>query len=108
MIYLDSQTVSIRAEFWSVIRGLMDLYAYQNLFTMTQEFVRYDLKTKVHRIYDFSVDYYHPSYQKVVFVNDVKICNMVNVLPLDNTLDAIMETLAPLCASLLPSHINNT
>ena len=28
MICLDSQTVSVWAEFWSVVRGLLDLYAY--------------------------------------------------------------------------------
>ena len=54
--------------------------------------MRYELKTKVYRICDFSMDCYHPSKQKVVFVIDAKISNMVNVLPLDNPLGALEET----------------
>ena len=43
----------------------------------------------------------------VVFVIDAKFSNMVNVLPLDNTLYALEKTPCTPCALLLPSHINN-
>ena len=67
--------------------------------------MRYDLKTKVHTIYDFSADYYHPSYQKVVFVIDAMISNMVNVLLLDNPLDALEKTpCTPLCLAFALSY----
>ena len=67
--------------------------------------MRYELKTKVHRIYDFSVYCYHPSYWKVVFVIDAKVCNMVNVSPLDNSLDALEKTpCTPLCVAFALSY----
>ena len=67
--------------------------------------MRYELKIKVYEICDFSIDCYYPSYQKVVFVIDAKISNMVNVLPLDNPLDALEQTsCTPLC---LASYLHN-
>ena len=67
--------------------------------------VRYEQKTKVYRIYDFSVDCYHPSKEKVVFVIDAKISNMVNVLSLDNPLGALEEApCTPLCLTFALSY----
>ena len=48
-----------------------------------------------------------PHIRNVVFVIDAKISIMVNVLPLDNTLDALEKTPCTLYDLLLPSHINN-
>ena len=65
----------------------------------------YELKTKVYRICNFSVDCYHPSKSNVVFVIDAKISNMVNVLPLDNPLDALEKTpCTPLCLAFALSY----
>ena len=67
--------------------------------------MRYELKTKVYTICDFSVDCHHPSYWKVVLVIDAKISNMVNVLPLDNPLDALEKTpCTPLCLAFALSY----
>ena len=67
--------------------------------------MRYELKTKVYRIYDFSVNYHHPSCKKDVFVIDAKISNMVNVLSLDNPLDALEKTpCIPLCLAFALSY----
>ena len=48
-----------------------------------------------------------PHIRDIAFVIDAKFSNMVNVLSLDNTLDALEKTSCTLCASFLPSHINN-
>ena len=48
-----------------------------------------------------------PHIRNVVFIIDAKISNMVNVLPLDNTLYALEKTTCTLCALLLPCHIND-
>jgi hypothetical protein len=42
-----------------------------------------------------------------MFVIDAKISNLVNVLPLDNPLDALGKTPCTLYALLFPSHIIN-
>ena len=67
--------------------------------------MRYELKTKVYRICDFSMDCYHPSKWKVVFVIDAKISNVVNVFPLDNSLYALEKTpCTPLCLAFALSY----
>ena len=46
-----------------------------------------------------------PHIRNVVFVIDVKIINMVSVLPLDNTLDALEKiTCTPLCLAFALSY----
>jgi hypothetical protein len=55
MISLGGETVSDWAETLSVVGGLVDILAYQNLCTMDLWFVRYELIIKGDRICDFSV-----------------------------------------------------
>ena len=46
-----------------------------------------------------------PHIRNIVFVIDAKISNMVNVLPLDNTLDALEKTpCTPLCLTCALSY----
>ena len=65
----------------SIVIGLVDLLAYQNLFTVELWFVRYELITEGDRICDFSVDSGHTSSSIVVVVVIVDAkCITVNVL----------------------------
>ena len=76
---------------------------------MDQQFVRYGLKTNVYKICDFSIDCYHPSYQKVVFVTNAKISNMVNILsirqsfrcPREDSLHPFVPCFCPLISTML-------
>ena len=67
--------------------------------------MRYELKTKVYRICDSLLTAIIPHIRNVVFVIDAKISNRVNVLPLDNTLDALEKTpYTPLCLAFALSY----
>jgi len=90
---LGGETVSDWAKILSVVRGIVDIVAYQNLCTVELWFVRYELITEVDKICGFSV------WQGLYLLLDscgcchsCAKCIMVNVLLLVYPLKVVKKT----------------